>query len=483
MPTRRSTVISACASVGIAILSNSAALAQDGPTPSDLIPIASGPDSPEAQRFLSLISEAARRHPDFGEALARVEENRGTLDEVRSVRYPQIEAGFDTVGSLTNRTSVGGEEQRIPSQSVLRQDVVVSVSQLIFDAGSSYHRVSAVKARTGAAQAAAAEALNDVALRALAAYFDVLRYRLAARIAAENVERHEQLTGWVIRRTETGAGSRNDVLRATSRSNEAQAQVILANSELQRSEAVFFEMFGLSPVALPPPLLLPQTTLDETRAVEQAMVQNASVAAAQKQVEAARDELAAERLAAYPSVTLEVNGRQFDATSFDDLRYDVGARLVVRYKLYSGGAERGRRKRATAQLWQARHRQDARRLTVERLVASSLGDIAARRERERAFSLTVAANLSARDASEALFALGRTSFMDILNVQRELFTARLQWLNAIVDLYLAQYSMAAVTGDLLPFLGLEKLARVETGLARSPRGSLEPASGQPGRFD
>ena len=467
MPVRR-TVISACASVGIAILSVSTALAQVFPASSDLVPIAPGVDSPEAQRFLSLISEAARQHPDFGEAVARVGENRGTLDEVRSVRYPQIEAGFDSVGSLTNRTSVGGEEQRIPSQSVLRQDAVISVSQLIFDAGSSYHRVSAVKARTGAAQAIAAETLNDVALRSLAAYFDVLRYRLVVRIADENFEQHRQLTDWIIKRTETGAGSRNDVLRATSRSNEAQAQLILANSELQRSEAAFFEMFGLPPDTLPPPLLLPQTTRDETQAVELALAQNASVEAARKQVEAARDELAAERLSAYPSVTLEVNGRQFDVTSFGDLRYDVGARLVVRYKLYSGGAERGRRERASAQLRQARHRQDARRLTVERLVISSLADLAARRDRERAFGLTVAANLSARDASEALFAVGRTSFMDILDVQRELFTARLQWLNAIVDLYLAQYSMAAVTGDLLPFLGLEKLARAENGSAHDP---------------
>ena len=482
MPVRR-IVISVCASVGIVVLSASTALAQAAPASSDLVPIASGPDSPEAQKFLSLISEAARRHPDFGEALARVGENRGTLDEVRSVRYPQVEAGLDTVSSLTNRTSVGGEEQRIPSQSVLRQDAVISVSQLIFDAGSSYHRVSAVKARTGAAQAVAAETLNDVALRSLAAYFDVLRYRLAVRIAEENLDQHRLLTGWVVKRTDTGAGSRNDVLRATSRSNEAEAQLILANGELQRSEAAYFEMFGLLPGTLPPPLLLPRATFDETRALELALLQNASVEAARRQVEAARDELAAERLAAYPSVTLEVNGRQFDITSFDDLRYDVGARLVVRYKLYSGGAERGRRERASAQLRQARHRQDARRLTVERLVTSSLADIAARRERERAFGLTVAANVSARDANEALFSLGRTSFMDLLDVQRELFTARLQWLNAIVDLYLAQYSMAAVTGDLLPFFGLEKLAHAETGFAHDRGGPLASASDGPERSD
>ena len=48
--------------------------------------------------------------------------------------------------------------------------------------------------------------------------------------------------------------------------------------------------------------------------------------------------------------------------------------------------------------------------------------------------------------------------MDMLDIQRGLFTAQLQWLNAIVDLHLAGYSMAAATGDLLPFLGLFHLA-------------------------
>ena len=429
-----------------------------------MFPTAPGPDSPEALRFLSLVADAARRHPDFGEALARVGENRGTLREVRSVRYPQVEAGFDTVGSLTNRTSVGGEEQRIPSQSVLRPDAVISVSQLIFDAGSSYHRVSAAMARTGAARATAAATLNDVALRALATYFDVLRYRLAVRIAAENFDEHQRLTGYVVERVEMRAGSQSDVLRARSRSNEAEAQLILAVSELRRSEAAFTEIFGRLAESLPPPLLLPETMLDEARAIDRALARNASVEAARMLVEAARDELTAERRAAYPSVTLEVNGRQFDVASVDEQLYDVGARLVVRYKLYSGGAERGRQERAAAQLRQARYRQDARRLTVERLVTSSLADVAARRERMRAYGLTVTANFAARDAYEAQFALGRTSFMDMLDVQRELFTAQLQWLNAIVDLFLSQYGMAAITGDLLPFLELNKLAGAGNGV-------------------
>ena len=457
------TVLSAC--ICISILFAATAHAQGLSKSFDFFPVAPGPESPEAQRFLLLITEAARRHPDFGEALARVGENQGTLRETRSVRYPQIEAGFDSIGSLTNRTSVGGEEERIPNQTVLRQDAVVSVSQLIFDAGSSYHRVSAVTARTEAAQAAAAETLNDVALRALATYFDVLRYRLAVELATENLEEHQRLTGYVIERVEMRAGSQSDVLRATSRSNEAQAQLILAASELKRSQAAYVEMFGLPAEILPLPLALPPILLDEARAIELALAQNASVEAARMLVEAARDELTAERRAAYPSVSLELNGRQFDVTSLGELRYDVGARIVVRYKLYSGGAEQGRRERAAAQLQQARYREDARRLTIERLVTSSLADLAARQERERAFGLTVAANLSARQAYEEQFVLGRTSFMDMLDVQRELFTAELQWMNAIVDLHLARYSMAAVTGDLLPFLGLDKVAGAGSGIA------------------
>lgn len=456
--------------MGAIILSAAIAPAQDLPAPSDLFPSAPGPQSPEAQRFLSLVADAARRHPDVGEALARVGENRGTLREAKSVRYPQIEAGFDTVGSLTNRTSVGGEEQRIPSQSVLRPDAVISVSQLIFDAGSSYHRVSAALARTDAAQAGAAQTLNDVALRALATYFDVLRYQLAVRIATENFAEHKRLTGYVVERVEMRAGSQSDVLRATSRSNEAEAQLILAVSALRRSEATLIEMFGRLEEALPPPLLLPETILDETLAVDRALARNASVEAARMLVEAARDELTAERRAAYPSVTLEVNGRQYDVASFDERLYDVGARFVVRYKLYSGGAERGRQERAAAQLRQARYREDARRLAVERLVMSSLADVAARWERMGAYGLTVAANLSAREAYEEQFALGRTSFMDMLDVQRELFTAQMQWLNAIVDFFLAQYGMAAITGDLLPFLGLDDLA--------PPHGDAVPVTGR-----
>lgn len=75
-------------------------------------------------------------------------------------------------------------------------------------------------------------------------------------------------------------------------SPEAQAQLILAASELERSEAAFVEMFGVSADVLP----LPRIRLDEERAIELALAQNASVEAARMLVEAARDELKAERL-------------------------------------------------------------------------------------------------------------------------------------------------------------------------------------------
>lgn len=75
-------------------------------------------------------------------------------------------------------------------------------------------------------------------------------------------------------------------------SPEAQAQLILAASEFERSEAAFVEMLGVSADVLP----LPRIRLDEERAIELALTQNASVEATRMLVEAARDELKAERL-------------------------------------------------------------------------------------------------------------------------------------------------------------------------------------------
>ena len=447
------------ASVMVAVvLAIAAAGAQEAPVPGELFPTAPGPDSPAARDFLELVSQAARRHPDYGAALSRIGESQGARREVAAVRYPQVEAGIDVVGSLTNRTSVGGEERRIDRQSLLRPDAVLSVSQLIFDAGSSYHRIAAVKARTGAAEADAAVALNDAALRALAAYFDVLRYRLAVRIATDNLREHHRLTDLVVERADSRVGSLSDALRAESRSTEARAQLILSTGELRRAEAAFVAMFGALEETLPPPLPVPDGLMVETRAIELALAHNPSLRSTRRLVEAARAELTAERRAGYPSVTLEVNGRQFDVTAFDDQLYDVGARFVVRHKLFSGGAASGRRQQAAARLRQARYQEQSQRLSVERLVRASLADVYARRQRVRAFGLSVATNLEARAAYEQQFVLARTTFMDMLDIQRELFTAQLQWLNAIVDLHLAGYSMAAATGDLLPFLGLFHLA-------------------------
>lgn len=418
------------------------------------IPVALGDEDAVAKlaadALVSHVAEAVRTHPEAQAAVERGAESGYAVRAAQADLYPKVDMGVDLLGNWTNRTPLGGSQQHIPSQTLYRPDAYASVEQLLFDAGATFARIAAARHRMDASIADAEVAATAVAVRAIAAYWDVLRLREAVELAEANVAAHAVLLERVSVRVEAGAASEGDRLRAESRTNSARSHAFVVKGALSRAAAEYAAVYGAPPAAtLAWPTITPHLGDDVDGVLARALVLNPELDARESGVEAARKDAAADRARYWPTVSLAANARQYDVLDRDQRLYDAGAQLIVRYRLFSGGAKSAESAQSRSRLRQAELVRDVERRELESEVRAAMSDVTTR-------DLEFGASLRTAETSQQTYAVyveqygvGRRGLDDLLDALNEAYLAAGQLLQARVDVDVARYALLARTGDLL----------------------------------
>jgi adhesin transport system outer membrane protein len=282
------------------------------------------------------------------------------------------------------------------------------------------------------------------------AYLDVARLTAQRQLAEHNLEQHQRIFEDVSLRREAGAGSRADVLRAQSRLSDAESRLVTLEGELARAINVYQEAFFTTPDVLALPqgaALLSDANAD--RLLDRALAQNAALRSQTLTSEASDAEAQATRNARLPSLSVAVEGRQFDVNDFNESDNDVALLFNVDYTPYSGGATSSRVAQAVERQQQSQYEQQALRRELEREVRSAYTDTRTRRAELEAQTATLAAEEEALLAYRDQFAVGRSSINDLLDAQRDLFQTALELINRRVRWEQAAFQQLAVTGELL----------------------------------
>lgn len=388
------------------------------------------------------IQQAIEQQPGILAQRSRERESVLRIDEVRAVRRPQVNAGLEYRNDLQRTESLPDRGSRV--------DAVVTLSQLLLDFGASSERVRAAELSAEAAFWQSQSSVEEEVLYAVNAYLDVARLTAQRQLAEHNLEQHQRIFEDVSLRREAGAGSRADVLRAQSRLSDAESRLVTLEGELARAINVYQEAFFTTPDVLALPqgaTLLSDANAD--RLLDRALAQNAALRSQTLTSEASDAEAQATRNARLPSLSVAVEGRQFDVNDFNESDNDVALLFNVDYTPYSGGATSSRVAQAVERQQQSQYEQQALRRELEREVRSAYTDTRTRRAELEAQTATLAAEEEALLAYRDQFAVGRSSINDLLDAQRDLFQTALELINRRVRWEQAAFQQLAVTGELL----------------------------------
>ena len=409
-----------------------------------------GQATPEA--FRATIGRAVERHPGTLEAEAATAEARAVVSEAYERRLPSVDLTVQNYQVLARQFNNDPNNIIERTRAHARTDAQLSISQNLFDFGASASRVAAAGARLRAAAADAEASADNVALSAIAAWYDVFAYRALVGLTENFVRNQEELRAAVEERVRQGVSAPGDTARvdsylASARNRLAGFRRLLANAEARYGQitgAPAPTSLERAPVAVLPGISRDAASLEAMSAPQPR--------AAQAVADAARQEAKALKADRMPQIGVGIDAGRYGV--FENTRdYDVRARVTYRQHLF-GGTE-SRLAQAQARVRSADARATRVREEAARDAAIAWSDVRALEEQLTALEASYIASRRSRDVIAERFRAARGTLFDVVAAEDSYFESATAYIQALTELDAARYVLLSRTGRLLDTLQID----------------------------
>ena len=289
-----------------------------------------------AQTFQEALVEAYEGNPTLNAERARL---RATDEQV-----PQALSGYRptvTTNIQAGRTWIGSNQEAITGQqddSLFERRYGASIEQPLYRGGQTVAAVRSAENTVRSERARLELIEQTVMLDAVTAYSDVYRDQAVLELTISNEQRLNRQLEATRDRFQVGEVTRTDVSQAEARLSRAVADRIRAEGDLARSRAVFRNVIGRMPSALPQPPLpdgLPANLEDANKI---ALDWNPDVTAAAFQERSALDSVDQVKGELLPTVSLIGRVQRDVDVSRKDSRFDTAEAIInLEVPLYQSG--------------------------------------------------------------------------------------------------------------------------------------------------
>ena len=367
--------------------------------------------------------------------------------------YPKIDfnAGYGSEWSknITTRPRSGRDDV------LTRGEAGLSLSQLIYDGSATSSEVDRQQARLSSASRKVMGTSEQIGLKAIESYLNVLRRSELLKLAQANLEVHEKTFNQIKIRSEGGIGRKADLDQAQARLSLSQANVAAAEANLREANIAYNRVVGVMPDSLvKPEVAEAPASVDE--ALNVSLESNPILRSAMADIEAAQAQNKTAQSLLKPRLHLEV-GTSFN-NNLDGINYmnnDAYAMLRMRYNLFNGGSDVAKIAETTVQIQEATEVFHRTQRQVEESLRLSWNSMVTAQDRIPKLKATAEAAARTRDGYAQQFNLGQRTLLDLLDSENELYNGRANYLDAqYVDLF-SRYRLMADMGKLLGTLGVD----------------------------
>jgi len=357
-------------------------------------------------------------------------------------------AGYGREGTdspTTRAITRNGKETLNYTQSELR------LRQMLFDGFNTPNEVrrteSVVNSRAYYVQGVS----EDVALRAIEVYLEVLKRRELLTLAKNNLQAHLRINDQIGLRSSRGVGTNADLDQSKARRALAEDNFYTAQVDLADAEANFFSAVGRMPDELETPATIKgQVPANLVDARQSMLLNNPYLKSAQSDVASAESQYEVAKSPFYPRFDAELatgaNNNLQGEPGYDN---EWRAAVVMNYNLFNGNRDKARLQGDAYRVNQSMDiRNNALRTLNENLAlawnAMNNAHIQTPIAREYAETTT-----KVRAAYQDQFGLGQRTLLDLLDSENELFNAARRYTEVRYTEEFSMYRLLATTGDLL----------------------------------
>lgn len=410
-----------------------------------------------AESLGDAVEAALNYHPTVEAAIANRNALKEETREKRSDLFPRLSvSGTGGREFANNSTSRGLSVTRGEGYSWLWEGNVTA-SQLIFDGQETYRRFDAADARRDSADFDVADVRENLALRTVLTYLDVMRTTESVNRLRAHGTIIDDYVSRIGKMVKEGAADNSMLVQAQD--VRAQLQSSLANMEgqLKSSIAAYVDLTGHTPAN---PMDKPEPRRELLAAApDEAIVfagaNHPMLKAAEMTEEASRLDAAAERAAWMPDVTGEMSYYKRDlADVIGGEVEDAKATVRMNWGFAAGGAQQARVKKSLYRQEESHARREETRRRIERDIQVAYSDLDTAREQVRVQKERVEINQGLLNAHKAQFEAAKANLLQLLQTENGLFNAKLALMNGEYKLLASEYTILASTGRLQEALNI-----------------------------
>ncbi|MCW4454536.1 TolC family outer membrane protein [Flavobacterium sp. MXW15] len=431
----------------------------------------------QAADLLQVYEMARNGDPQLAAAESTRLFNKEGQVQARAALLPQLN-GQATLGRT--RTEADGFSGTATTK---RRNYTVEGSQTLFN-WSQFANLRAQRDISKAADFTLDSANDELIVRTAATYFNVLVAIESLSAAQTNEAAAKKQFDYADKRLEVGLAPITDVHEARAQYDQARADTILAQNALEDAYQALAELTG-QPVrnlrALPddfrPELPANRGNIDQL--VAEAVEQNPALKAQQLQVSAAEASVAAARGGHYPTLSLGGSWGKAatwgDATGGSALNPDTTTNsvgLTLSVPIFAGGATQSGVRQALAQRDIAQDTYEQQRRALDRNTRNAYQTLVAGISEVEARRLAVVSAQSAYDASQVGLEVGTRTVLDLVQNQRTLFAAQLNYAQARYSFLQSRLQLSQAVGA----LDIDEVQEINRLLTEDAEAKLQPAS-------
>lgn len=404
------------------------------------------------------LSQLVRSHPQIEADRKKVEAATASIGVAEADLYPTVQATGDVGPEYDDTPTTRGEGSGQPF-SRTQNAAGLSVTENLFNGFATAANVRIAQLQKELSKISLENTLQQTIFTGIKAYINVLKQKRLVELSRENEATIKRQLNLESERVQRGSGVTVDVLQAKSRLQLAKEKRVNYQGSLQDAISTYTKEFGHAPNIdtmmdpVPPVDLVPSTL---QKAVEIAIAENPAVANSGTAIEVARQKQRQSRAELYPSVDLKGNvDYQKNKGALVGTQRSYTILLSTTWNLFTGFSTRKGQAKAA---YDYRASKDDYQLTLRKVVEQTrLAWQALLTARSRLDLLENAVNIASEvfDSRKKLREAGKETVINVLDSEREVNSAEIDFTSASYDERTAVYQLLVAMGRLDPVhLGL-----------------------------
>lgn len=424
-----------------------------------------------AQSLTEAVDQTIKTNPDV-----LIDANRRlSIDEVvnqaKGGYRPKIDLSLGIGREWSENTTT-----RPGSDNLTRRESALTLSQMLYDGFGTKSEVERHTARVQSAAHKLAGTSEQVGLRAVETYLEVLRRQELLALTQGNLSAHERTFEQIKLRADSGVGRKADLEQAQARLALSQANLASAQANLREASINYQRVVGTQPLDLSRPAIPEGLPASMDDAVQTAVANHPILRSAKADIDATHAQTRAAESLLRPRVDLELGTSWND--NLDGVDYknnDAYAMLRMRWNLYRGGSDKARIAETRIQTLEATEVMNRTQREVEESTRLSWNALETSLDRLPKLKAHAESTELTRDAYGKQFNIGQRTLLDLLDSENELYTARANYVDGQFIEMFARYRLLADEGRLIETLGVTPREETKLASVSAPATAETPA--------